>query len=111
MLYVNRKEIQKKKEAPRIISPVPRHYLPRAGRTKISLELRADPGTVSWYVNGVFIGKGNRTHDFEAGKRYIVRCASDHGTSEIRMSVGENPISSRMNPSSSSETEKMTPSR
>ena len=102
---------EKKKEAPRIISPVPRHYLPRAGRTKISMELRADTGNVLWYVNGVFIGKGNRRYDFDAGKRYIVRCASDHGTSEIRMSVGENPISLRMNPSSSSETGKMTPSR
>ena len=75
------------------------------------MELRSDISNVSWYVNGVLVGKGRKTYDFPAGKRYTVRCVSDQGASEIRISVGENPISSRMEQSNPFVTGTMTPSR
>ena len=75
------------------------------------MELRSDTANVSWYVNGVPAGKGRKAYDFPAGKRFTVRCVSDQGASEIRMSVGENPISSRIEQSDPFVTGTMTPSR
>lgn len=102
---------EKRRKPPRILSPLPQHYIPRIGRKTVALALKADLEKVSWYVNGEFVGKGGILHEFAVGKRYAVRCASDQGESEIRLSVGENPASSRMERSSSSVTDTMTPSR
>lgn len=74
--------IEKKQSSVSILSPIEGVY---KSIDKVRLELKSSsPG--SWFINGEYIGKGNRWHDFEKG-HFKISCVVEEEIKSTELSV------------------------
>ena len=80
----------------KILSPLPKAYMPSPGRDSVTLKLAAAGALkVSWYLNGRPLEGTPQEYTFPGGARYTLRAVEDPGdpetpvrSAEVTFSVG-----------------------